>query len=50
MGIYPDVQTAVDHMVHVGDVFTPNEEIRRKYEQKYELYNKRRAEIDKGMF
>ncbi len=50
VGIYPDVQTAVDHMVHVGDVFTPNEEIRRKYEQKYELYNKRRAEIDKGMF
>lgn len=50
VGIYPDVQTAVDHMVHVGDVFTPNEEVREKYEKKYELYNKRRAEMSEGLF
>ena len=50
VGEYPDLQTAVNHMVRVGDVFTPNEQVRKKYEEKYELYNKRRAEADKGLF
>ena len=50
VGEYPDLRTAVDRMVHVGDVFTPKEEVRKKYEEKYELYNKRRAEADRGLF
>ena len=40
----------MDCMVHIGDVFTPNEEVRKKYEEKYGLYNKRRAEAEKGLF
>lgn len=50
VGEYPDLQAAVDCMVHIGDVFTPNEEVRKKYEEKYRLYNKRRAEAEKGLF
>lgn len=50
VGEYPDVQAAVERMVRVGDVFTPRENVRRAYDEKYELYNKRRMEADRGLF
>lgn len=50
IGVYPDLQTAVANMVHVGDVFVPNEKVREKYEEKYALYNERRSQANGGLF
>lgn len=38
IGIYPDLQNAVEHMVHVEDVFIPNQDIHEKYEERYQEF------------
>ena len=38
VGVYPDLETAVAQMVHVGDRFIPDTEVREKYELKYQKY------------
>ncbi len=38
VGIYPNVESAVEKMVKVKDVFEPNPEIHRQYEEKYQEY------------
>lgn len=40
-GIYSDLESAVNKMVKVEDVFVPNPEVQRKYEIKYQKYIKR---------
>jgi sugar (pentulose or hexulose) kinase len=41
IGLYPNYQTALDHMTHEGDLFTPIEENVRIYDQLYnEVYLK----------
>ena len=37
-GIYPDLQTATDQMVHYKDSYYPNKENHEKYRKIYELY------------
>lgn len=41
IGIYPDLQEAVEHMVHVKDTFIPNVEVHKKYEEKYQVFLKK---------
>ncbi|MBC5689519.1 hypothetical protein H8S37_11375 [Mediterraneibacter sp. NSJ-55] len=41
VGIYPDVKTAVEKMVHVEKIFKPTPGIREKYEEKYREYLRR---------
>lgn len=38
VGIYETLEEAIEKMVHVKDVFIPNEEVNKKYEEKYRLY------------
>ena len=40
-GIYSVLESAVNKMVKVEDVFVPNPEVQRKYEIKYQKYIKR---------
>lgn len=42
-GIYPDLESAVDKMVQVQDVFVPNPEVQQKYEIKYQKYLKKQT-------
>lgn len=49
-GVYASVEEAIQHMVHVGDSFVPNEAVREKYEQKYQEYNRRREQVESGLF
>lgn len=41
IGIYENLEEAVEHMVHVQDVFVPNQEVHDKYEEKYQDFLKK---------
>ena len=41
VGIYPDVESAVGKMVHIRDVFRPNPDMNKRYEEKYRMYLKK---------
>lgn len=41
VGIYNTLEEAVEKMVHVKDVFVPNMEVHKKYEEKYKLYTEK---------
>lgn len=41
IGIYPDLQEAVKHMVRIKDTFIPDLEVHKKYEEKYRIFLKK---------
>ena len=45
VGIYPDIRSAVEKMIHIGDVFIPDEKVREKYEMKYQSYIKKQNSV-----
>ena len=38
VGIYDTLEEAIEKMVHVKDVFIPNKEVQKNYEEKYQKY------------
>ena len=40
VGVYPDVNTACDKLVHVAEVEEPDPELTARYQERYEKFSK----------
>lgn len=45
-GRYPDIRTAISHMVHLSDVLYPDEKKQQLYNRRYQLYQKTVQALD----